>query len=127
LHTDWILGQFGARRSRAIEKYTDFVRAGVGLPSIWESLRNQIYLGGEDFVKRLQRKAPKDADLGEIPRMQRRAVAKPLAVYESAGNDRDRAIAMAYASGDYTMKQIAEHFGVHYSTVSRAVKGDEGG
>jgi transposase len=30
-------------------------------------------------------------------------------------------MAQAYLSGDYTMKQIAEHFGVHYSTVSRSV------
>ena len=122
LHTDWILGQFATRRSRAVEKYVDFVRAGVGLPSIWDSLRNQIYLGGEEFVQRLQRKAPKAADLGEIPRMQRRPRAKPLGAYaKAASEDRDRAIAMAYASGDYTMKQIAEHFGVHYSTVSRSV------
>lgn len=28
----------------------------------------------------------------------------------------------AYRSGDYTMKEIAQQFGVHYSTVSRAVK-----
>ena len=122
LHTDWILGQFATRRSRAVEKYVDFVRAGVGLPSIWDSLRNQIYLGGEEFVQRLQRKAPKAADLGEIPRMQRRPRARPLGAYaKAASEDRDRAIAMAYASGDYTMKQIAEHFGVHYSTVSRSV------
>jgi predicted DNA-binding protein YlxM (UPF0122 family) len=28
----------------------------------------------------------------------------------------------AYESGDYSMQQIAEAFGVHYSTVSRAIK-----
>ena len=28
---------------------------------------------------------------------------------------------MAYASGDYTLQQIATAFSVHYSTVSRAV------
>jgi hypothetical protein len=27
----------------------------------------------------------------------------------------------AYATGDYTMQQIADYFGVHYATVSRAV------
>jgi transposase len=27
----------------------------------------------------------------------------------------------AYASGDYSMQQIAMTFGVHYATVSRAV------
>lgn len=32
------------------------------------------------------------------------------------------AMAAAYASGNYTMQQIAEGFDVHYSTVSRAVK-----
>jgi putative transposase len=103
-----------------VEKYVEFVRAGVGLPSIWDALRNQIYLGGVDFVKHLQRGAPKDTDLGEIPRMQRRPKAKPLDAY-SGEPDRDRAMADAYLSGDYTMKEIAEHFGAHYSTVSRSV------
>jgi predicted DNA-binding protein YlxM (UPF0122 family) len=28
----------------------------------------------------------------------------------------------AYQAGDYTMKEIAEQFDVHYSTVSRAIK-----
>jgi len=32
------------------------------------------------------------------------------------------AMAAAYATGDYTMQEIATCFGVHYSTVSRAVR-----
>ncbi len=32
------------------------------------------------------------------------------------------AMAAAYASGDYIMQDIAEHFGAHYATVSRAAK-----
>jgi predicted DNA-binding protein YlxM (UPF0122 family) len=31
-------------------------------------------------------------------------------------------MAAAYATGDYTMQEIAECFDVHYATVSRAVK-----
>ena len=31
-------------------------------------------------------------------------------------------MALAYASGDHTMQTIAQHFGVHYATVSRAVR-----
>lgn len=128
LHTDWVLGQFGSRRSRAVEKYVDFVRAGVGLPSIWENLRNQIFLGGDAFIERLHKRAPKDVDLGEIPRIQRRSVPKALSAYEAAAKgDRDKAIAAAYGSGNYTMKQLAEYFEVHYSTVSRAVKKEEEG
>ncbi|MCW5623552.1 MAG: transposase [Burkholderiales bacterium] len=125
LHTDWILGQFGQRRGRAVEKYEDFVRAGVGLPSLWENLRHQIYLGNDDFIDRLQRKLPKAADLGEIPRSQRRPRPKSLTAYAAAA-DRNRAIAQAYRSGGYTMKQIAEHFGLHYATVSRVIKAEEG-
>jgi transposase len=33
----------------------------------------------------------------------------------------EAAMAAAYASGGYTMDQIAAYFGVHYSSVSRAV------
>ena len=37
-------------------------------------------------------------------------------------HERDEAIALAYLSGQHTMAAIAEHFGVHYTTVSRLVK-----
>ena len=32
LQTDWVLGQFSPRRERALKRYIDFVREGVGLP-----------------------------------------------------------------------------------------------
>ncbi|MEY6434014.1 helix-turn-helix domain-containing protein [Thioalkalicoccus limnaeus] len=35
---------------------------------------------------------------------------------------RDEAMARAFATGVYTMQEIAAFFGVHYSTVSRAVR-----
>ncbi|NQY25756.1 MAG: helix-turn-helix domain-containing protein [Piscirickettsiaceae bacterium] len=54
--------------------------------------------------------------------MQRRAIAKPLNWYEDNAGSRNQAIINAYASGDYSMKQVADWFGVHYSTVSRVVK-----
>jgi REP element-mobilizing transposase RayT len=34
LRTDWLLGQFGRQRAQAQARYRDFVRAGVGLPSL---------------------------------------------------------------------------------------------
>lgn len=54
--------------------------------------------------------------------MQRRPMAKPLAWYEQKYKGRDEAIAHAYFSADYTMKEISVWFKIHYSTVSRAVK-----
>jgi putative transposase len=35
---------------------------------------------------------------------------------------RNPAIVQAYATGCYSMKEIAQAFGVHYATVSRIVK-----
>ncbi len=124
LQTEWILGQFSPQRGRAIRKYIDFVRAGVGLPSLWEQLHGQIYLGGEAFLKRMQKLADKAA-VGEIPRTQRRPVAKPLSHYRKQADARQAMVA-AYATGDYTMQEIADCFDVHYATVSRAVKRSEG-
>ena len=45
----------------------------------------------------------------------------------SSGIGLGAAMAQAYKSGAYTMAQIAGHFGVHYMTVSRAVRSAEGG
>ena len=122
LQTDWLLGQFSVRRRRAVAKYVDFVRDGVGLPSLWDGLRNQIYLGGEKFVVRMQKKSAASADLAEIPRVHRRAATKPLDYHARRHCDPRTAMAAAYLSGGHTMKAIAEYFGVHYATVSRAVK-----
>lgn len=126
LETDWLLGQFDPQRNRAREKYVDFVRAGGGLSSVWEDLRNQIYLGSEAFVVRMQSAIPPEQSLEEIPRMQRRPVAKPLAEYrEEYQHDPRSGMALAYLAGGYAMKEIAAEFGVHYTTVSRAVKAYE--
>jgi len=124
LETDWILACFGKQRKRAIAKYIDFVRAGVGLPPIWEDLKYQMYLGDDDFVESIRHKidGSKNEDLKEINRLQRRPLAKQLQWHEDNIADRKQAMALAYASGDYTMKEISKWFCVHYSTVSRAVK-----
>ncbi len=122
LETDWLLSQFSVQRKRAIAKYKDFVRAGVGLPSLWTELSKQIYLGDQHFVKKMQEKLDKRGDLSEIPRAQYRPKAKTLEQYELEFEDKKRGMVEAYSSGDYTMKEIAAHFNVHYSTVSRAIK-----
>jgi REP element-mobilizing transposase RayT len=121
LQTDWLLSQFEAQRGRAIQRYIDYVQEGVSLPSVWEELRGQVYLGGDAFVTRMQKLSDK-AEIREIPRAQRRPLAKPLSHYRDELPDSKTAMASAYATGDYTMRQIADYFDVHYATVSRAVK-----
>ena len=125
LQIDWLLGQFSPQRKRATARYMDFVRAGVGLPSLWGQLRNQIYLGDDKFVARMQKKIAPTDTLSEVPRAHRRAPAKPLAYYASHHSNQKSAMVAAYQSGGHTMKAIAEHFGLHYATVSRAVRQQE--
>lgn len=126
LHTHWILSQFSRQRNEAISLYRDFVRAGIGLPGQWTQLKGQVFLGTDTFVDRMQGLTEKIA-ISEIPRSQRRPIAKPLAGYREAYSDTKLSMAQAYTSGDYTMREIADFFGVHYATVSRAVNKHERG
>ncbi len=122
LTVSWVLAQFGRRRAQAVDRYKAFVRQGSGVASPWqEGLRQQIYLGDEAFVTRMQTRL-EQTDLDEVPRAQRRPPALPLADYAKRYPERRTAMAAAYRSGDYTLKAIADHFGVHYSTVSRALR-----
>jgi REP element-mobilizing transposase RayT len=126
LQTDWILAQFSSHRDRARLGYQDFVRAGVGLPSVWDDLQGQIYLGSEAFIKRMQTDFSSKQSMDEIPRAQRRTIAKSIDFYRSEfADDPPTGMALAYLSGAHTMKAIAVAFNVHYTTVSRAVKAHE--
>jgi putative transposase len=62
-----------------------------------------------------------EGDLSEIPFKQRSIAAMTLDEYQQQSSTRNEAIIKAYQSGGYTMKQIGEHFKVHYSLVSRIV------
>ena len=61
LAMDGLLSQFGAERERARQHYQQFVSDGVG-QGIWDGLHQQIYLGDEAFVERMQAKAKIDGD-----------------------------------------------------------------
>ncbi len=122
LTTDAILTHFGQRRDQAREAFSRFVAEGVGRPSIWNGLKQQIYLGDECFVEKMQARARIEGQLPSIPRAQRRAPPRPLAEIEQAHADRDSAIVAAYQTGAYSYHEIADHFRVHTSTVGRIVR-----
>jgi len=125
LNTDWILEQFGKQRKSAIERYVNFVREGVGLPSIWNNIQNQVFLGSEKFINKNQVLINKKESLGEVPRLQKRKLPRSLDYYASKFKDPNKAILNAYLSGGYTLKELGDHFGRHYSTISRIVKREE--
>jgi DNA-binding NarL/FixJ family response regulator len=122
LQDDWLLSVFGKNKSDAIEKYMEFVIDGMNLPSIWVDLKQQIYLGDKGFIEQMQLLSDVNKDLSEIPSPQARPRPKQIHEYLSLEKDRNRAIAQAYQSGGYTLKEIADYFNLHYSTVSVIVR-----
>jgi len=121
LALEGMLSQFGETPEKARQHYRNFVLQGVG-QGIWEELRNQIFLGDEAFVERMQTKAQVDGDTLTVPQLQRRPPAQPLEVIATKNEGRNAAIVAAYATGAYSYREIAEYFGVHLSTVGRIVR-----
>ena len=121
LATDGLLRHFGANRTIARVRYRHFVEAGAGQDP-WGGLRQQIYLGDQAFVEQMQARTGIRGDALTVPRTQRRPPAPPLAVIAAAHQDRNAAIVAAHATGAYSYRAIAEHFGIHPATVGRVVR-----
>nr|WP_306671054.1 transposase [Endozoicomonas sp. SESOKO1] len=124
LATDAMLLQFSEDRQRACERFVAFVLAGIGI-NIWVHLKQQIYLGDDQFVYDQQQyieKPVKGKALSEVPHKQQRKPAPPLEFYQTSCNSIESAVCAAFDSGGYTQKAIADYFGLHYSTVSKMVK-----
>ena len=93
----------------------EYARNNLDISSL--SLRERVGVRGYKCSSYFMR-VPK---LSEVPLKQRRKPAKTLKEYQEGNANRNDAIFAAYQSGGYTMDEIAEYFGCHYSTVSRAV------
>jgi putative transposase len=118
----WVLDQFGNTPEQARERYSQFVHDGCRQPSVWVGLQSQIYLGDDHFIARMQLQLTAGSALDEIPQVQRQGPHATLDNLARAYDDWCAAMVAAYLSGAYTMKTIAAYFGVHYSTVSRAIR-----
>ena len=121
LDTDWLLSQFGKQRKLARRKYDEFIVQGKGLPSPLKETRHKLILGDDAFVEQFRDSKSID-QLREASMAQKRSLAMTLLEYEKHHETRNEAMAKAYYSGAYTMREIAEYFAVHYMTVSRAVR-----
>ena len=115
----------GRPRDEAARLYAGFVAEGAAdtasadAPSIWEHLTGQLFLGDAAFADRHKRAAPVVS--AEVPKAQRHAGGRSVADYAADSDDRRAAMAAAHLDGGHTLAAVARHFGVHYSTVSRAV------
>lgn len=130
LSTDWLLGQFGKTKSEARIKYRQFVRDGMTEKEApWEKLKGQLILGSDAFIERVREFLVGKEQFTEIPRLQRLAGRSQLEVLFPAGeqftkNERNSGIVEAHFKHGYTLKEIAEHLAIHYTTVSKVIKAE---
>jgi len=126
LSTDWLLGNFGKQQKRATDAYRVFVKAGKNQPTPWQQLKNQLYLGSDEFIANAQSRLKKDQSLNDIPNSQKLAPPQSLE-YFVKNFSRVEGMAKAYLSGHYTQAEVGHAFGVSYATVSRAARNWEQG
>jgi putative transposase len=124
LTTDWILGLFNNTRTVAHKQYRKFVREGIQRGTPWEELQGQVLLGGDEFVKKFKDLLEDKRQVKEIPRRQR-YVSRPsldkIFSGQEAKGQRDMSINTAHMSHGYTLKEIADYLGIHYTTVSKVI------
>ena len=121
LATDALLNLFSSNRTFATKEYIEFVQNGEGV-TIWDNLQHQVFLGDVDFIDRHQTmQNDLTGNLREIPLKQRRIPGLSMQQYQEQSSLRNEAIVACYESGSYTLNQISEYFGLHYSRVSRIV------
>ncbi len=129
LNVDWILGQFGNERKTAQKSYKKFVMEGIEKGSPWKEVQGQILLGEGGFIKKYKELLVDKEKIKEIPRQQR-YVGRPSlgeVFKEAAGTDkeiRNTNIRRAHLNFGYTLKEIADNLGIHYTTVSKALKAE---
>ena len=108
LTTDWILSCFSENKNEAERRYREFVRVAKSQPSPWESLKNQIYLGTDEFVAGVQCKLNPEQSLKDIPKKQKQAPPKPIEYYKRKYSHRQESMAEAYLSGHYTLYEVVK-------------------
>jgi REP element-mobilizing transposase RayT len=121
LSVDVLLNRFGGNRGKAQHLYRQFVLDGIG-QGVWHGLRQQIYLGDDAFVARMQAKVRIEGDSLSVPKAQRRPPPPPLDELVCRYEERNEAIVAAYATGAYSYREIADYFKIHLATVGRIVR-----
>jgi len=130
LSTEWLLGNFSTTLPEARRRYGQFVKEGMAyMKSPWERLSGQIFLGTEGFVHRMRDLLDGSGDIREIPRKQRHVGRPPLDVLFPSGTvvpkqERNRLIRLAHGTHGYTLKEISQVLGVHYTTISKVINRD---
>lgn len=125
LTIDWILSQFNKDTHQAQMTYRRFVKAGRDA-SPWGDLRGGVFLGSRRFVEQMKPRLKDRTMAKEIPRRQRLAARPSLdELFGDIEGDkavRNAKIHKAVRHHQYTLAELQNYLGLHYSTISRVAK-----
>ena len=111
------LNLFGGSVEASRQAYKTFVHAGIGQPPPKPHPDHPLVYGDDDFLKGVTETTSDVAT--EIPRAQR--LIPSLRDVAARAPNRDDAIRLAHATGQFKLAEIGRFFGVHYATVSRII------
>jgi hypothetical protein len=126
LNVDWVLSQFAKRTKIAQKKYSDYIKAGKKAESPLKKVRGQILLGSEKFIEHLIPLLTKGKKKEDIPKWQRYLKRPGLDeifkdINKKTVKQRNKKIKEAQAKHGYTLKEIGQSLGLHYTSISRII------
>ncbi len=122
LQTDTLLSLCNPNKTQSQFAYQQFIIEGKGQSSPWQNLRNQVYLGNEEFVENMQCKMAEGTKLCGIPKIQHGPVKRPIEWYFERHTSREQSIVMAYRSCHYTQQEIGDFLHLSHTTISRIIR-----
>jgi len=124
LTTDWILSQFSKEQKKASREYQAFVLSGIKAESPLKAIKGQLFLGQDNFIDKINHLMSVKENLKEITKKQLYVTRPPLnEIFKPKDQkSKDQVMYEAHQQYGYTLKDIAEYIGVHYTTVSRVIK-----
>lgn len=124
LTVNWVLSQFDPDRARAVRAYRQFVREGKEV-NVWEGLRAGMFLGTDAFVNQLKpllAEKPVDPEIRRRERFAARPSLKDLFADISDEVTRNEQIHQAVRVYRYTLREVGDYLGLHFSTISVIAK-----
>ena len=115
LTTAWVLAQFADDLGEARRQLRAFVDSGLERSLV----ENDPYFASEEFIR------AKTADLPRKPEVPRPHWQPLRPTLEELFSAHEQPIAEAHRTYGYTLREIAEHLGCHYTTVSRRLRVSE--
>lgn len=131
LNTNWILSQFSSDKKKAAEKYKQYILADLKIEFPYDDVVGQILLGSEGFIKKVKGQLTQKLkdNMQEVPREQQLSLSITIdEIFQEnirKNISRNKIIYNVYHNNNFTMKEIGDYLGLHYTTISRIINSYE--